>query len=110
MKLPITVTFHGPDRSDWIENEVRARAARLDVYCPDIMSCHVTVDVSHRHHTKGNRFSLRTDLRVAGEEIAVTRASNIHASRRPSRSTREVSSSASTADRVGSALRLAPSS
>jgi cold shock CspA family protein len=67
--------------SEWIEAEILKRAAKLDACCHDIMSCHVVVDVPHRHHEEGNRFSLRIDLMVPGEEIAVTRASNLHASR-----------------------------
>jgi hypothetical protein len=67
--------------SEWIEAEILKRAAKLDAYCPDIMSGHVVVDVPHHHHEEGNRFSLRIDLMVPGEEIAVTRASNVHASR-----------------------------
>ena len=82
MKRPVTVTFHGMPPSEWIEHEIRGRAAKLETYCSDIMSCHVVFDVPHRHHEEGNRFSLRIDLRVPDEEIAVTRASNLHASRR----------------------------
>lgn len=82
MKLPVTITFHGMAPSEWMEREIRGRAAKLDTYCRDIMSCHVVFDVPHRHHEAGNRFSLRIDLRVPDEEIAVTRASNVHASRR----------------------------
>jgi len=81
MRRPIRVTFHGMPPSEWIEAEILKRAAKLDAYCPDIMSGHVVVDVPHHHHEEGNRFSLRIDLMVPGEEIAVTRASNVHASR-----------------------------
>jgi hypothetical protein len=50
MKLPIAITFRGISSSKWIEDDIRKRAAKLDVLCRDIMSCHVVVDMPHRHH------------------------------------------------------------
>ena len=81
MKLPITITFRGFPPSEWIEADIRKRAAKLDAYCRDIMSCRVVVDIPHRHHEEGNRFSLRIDVTVPGEEIAVNHESNLHASK-----------------------------
>src|ERR1035437_887525 len=78
MKLPMTITFRGMNSDEWIETEIRTRAAKLDTYCSDIMSCHVVVEVPHQHHQEGNRFSVRIDLRVPDEEIAVTHGSNLH--------------------------------
>ncbi len=82
MKLPLTVTFLGMPPTGWIEEEIRARAARLDEYSPDIMSCRVVIDVPHRHHERGNRFTVRIDLTVPGEEIAVNRDANLHGERK----------------------------
>ena len=79
MKLPMTVVFRGMDRNEWIEAEIRQRAAKLETYCRDIGSCHVVVEVPHRHHQEGNRFSVHIDLTVPDHEIAVTRGSTLHA-------------------------------
>ena len=79
MQTPMTVTFRGMSPSVWIEGDIRKRAAKLETVCRDITSCHVIVDVPHRHHDEGNRFSVRIDLTVPGEELAVTRESNVHA-------------------------------
>lgn len=81
MNAPMTVAFHGMAPSEWIEAEVRARADKLEKYCGDIMSCRVAVDLPHRHHKEGNRFSVRIDLTVPGEELAVTHGSNVHGSK-----------------------------
>ena len=81
MRLPLGVTFRGIPPSEWIEADIRKRAAKLDVYCRDIMSCRVVVDIPHWHHQEGNRLSLRIDVTVPGGEIAVNRESNLHASR-----------------------------
>ena len=81
MRAPTTVIFHGMAPSEWIEADIRARADKLGRYCQDIESCHVTIDLPHRHHEEGNRFSVRIDLIVPGGRVAVTRGSNLHASK-----------------------------
>ena len=73
MQLPVTVTFLGISHSEWLEADIRKRAAKLDACCRDIISCHVVVDLPHRHHEKGNPFSLRIAVAARGEEIAVKR-------------------------------------
>ena len=73
MQQPVTVTFLGIPHSEWLEADIRKRAAKLDSCCRDIISCHVVVDLPHRHHEKGNPFSLRITVTIRGEEIAVKR-------------------------------------
>lgn len=82
MKLPLTVTFRGMAPSEWIEADVRRRAAKLDAHCRDIMSCRVVVEIPHRHHAEGNRLSVRLDITVPRDEIAVTRDANLHTTSR----------------------------
>lgn len=73
MQQPVTVTFLGISHSEWLEADIRKRAAKLEACCRDIISCHVVVDLPHRHHETGNPFSLRIAVKARGEEIAVTR-------------------------------------
>ena len=73
MQSPMTVTFLGIAHSESLEAEIRKRAAKLDACCPYIVSCHVVLDLPHRHHEKGNTFSLRITTTTRGEEIAVKR-------------------------------------
>jgi hypothetical protein len=73
MQLPVTVTFLGIAHSEWLEADIRKRAAKLDSCCRDIISCHVVIDLPHRRHEKGNPFSLRITVTARGEEVAVTR-------------------------------------
>jgi cold shock CspA family protein len=72
MKLPLQISFHNLDRSETVENRIREEAAQLDEFCDHIMSCRVVVDVPHRHHLTGNVYQVRIDIKVPGEEIAVT--------------------------------------
>jgi ribosome-associated translation inhibitor RaiA len=72
MKTPMTITFRGMTPSEWMEMDIRGRAAKLDTYCRRITKCHVAVDIPHRHHEDGNRISVRIDMTVPGEELVVT--------------------------------------
>lgn len=72
MKLPLQISFHNLDRSETVENRIWAEATQLDEFCDRIMSCRVVVDVPHRHHLTGNVYQVRIDIKVPGEEIAVT--------------------------------------
>ncbi|MEQ1728990.1 MAG: HPF/RaiA family ribosome-associated protein [Vicinamibacterales bacterium] len=78
MPTPITVTFPRTTASPWLEEEVHERVERLKVLFKDILSCRVVVDIPHRRHQKGNRFSVRIELAVPGEDLAITRDANVH--------------------------------
>ena len=73
----VEVTFRNLKTSDWLEREIRDRAGKLDTYCPDIVVCRVLVAKPHRHHEHGNRFDVRIDLVVPGEEIEVCKGTRI---------------------------------
>lgn len=73
----VEVTFHNLRSSEWLEREIRERAGKLEIYCPDIIACRVLVGVPHRHREHGNRFEVHIDLVVPGEEIAVSHAPSI---------------------------------
>jgi len=73
VKLPVQITFRNMDRSEAIEEWIRAEAAKLDTFYNRIMRCRVAIEVPHRHHRKGSSYHLRIDLTVPGEEIVVKR-------------------------------------
>ena len=87
MTMPLTVTFPRTKPSPWLEEEIRAKVERLHALCDDILSCRVVVDIPHRHHQRGNRFSLRIELAVPGEDLAITRDANLHAAVKDSEET-----------------------
>ncbi len=80
MRLPLSISFRGISPKDWIEADIRRHAEKLNTYYRDIMSCRVTVEIPHWHHEKGNRFALRIDLTVPGDEIVVNHESSLHSS------------------------------
>jgi cold shock CspA family protein len=67
------------ERSADIEALVEKKAASLDEFAGDIMSCRVVVEPAGKHHRDGNQWEVRIDLTVAGDEISVTHEPGAHA-------------------------------
>ena len=76
---PIDIEFHGLSSTEWLEADIRRRAAKLDTYCRDIMACRVTVDRPHQHHQSGNGFQVRIALTVRGGEVSISHDSSLQA-------------------------------
>jgi ribosome-associated translation inhibitor RaiA len=72
MMVPLQLTMRGTTQTPGIADHVRRRVAQLDRF-GGIVGCHVTVEGPHRHHRKGNLWSVRVDLTVHGAELAVSR-------------------------------------
>lgn len=73
MKTPVSVTFRHMAPSPAMEARIRDKAARLERFCNEIISCRVAVEAAHRHGHHGHLYHLRIDLQVPGEEIVVSR-------------------------------------
>lgn len=73
MQVPLEIRFHNLDPSPAIEEAVRQRAAKLEQFSADIVSCRVTIEVPHRHRTQGNLFGVTVDLRLPGGEVIASR-------------------------------------
>jgi ribosome-associated translation inhibitor RaiA len=78
MTQPVRITFRNLKHSDALEAEIRERVARLERYYEGILACRVLIEVPHRHHGRGNRYHLRVDLTVPGEEIAVSHDATLY--------------------------------
>lgn len=81
MTMPLTpvVTFRGIARSEALEADILARLRKLETYYSRIMGCRVLVELSERHHESGNRFHVRIELAVPGEDIVVDHDASLHA-------------------------------
>lgn len=73
MNQRLQITFRDMDASDALRSAISDRAAELERFCGDIMSCRVMVESPHRHHQKGQLYHVRIELTVPGEEIMVNR-------------------------------------
>jgi cold shock CspA family protein len=79
MQLTPIITFRGIGRATALEREIQARLHKLETYCRRIMGCRVLVELVQRHHQAGNRYHVRIDLTVPGEEIVVSHEAGLHA-------------------------------
>jgi ribosome-associated translation inhibitor RaiA/cold shock CspA family protein len=79
MQLAPTITFRGIKRTAALEAEVVARLRKLETYYQGIMGCRVLVELVQRHHEAGNRYHVRIDLTVPGEELVVAHEASLRA-------------------------------
>ena len=49
------------------------KAHKLDRFCPDIMSCRVTIALTHKHQHQGQPFAVRVEVTVPDHELSVDR-------------------------------------
>jgi ribosomal subunit interface protein len=78
VKLPLQITWRNIEKSEAIEDAIRAKAEKLDQFYEHIMSCRVVVEAPHKHHHKGNLYRLHLDIKVPDKEIVVTRDPSEH--------------------------------
>jgi ribosome-associated translation inhibitor RaiA/cold shock CspA family protein len=69
MQTPLQIHFHNVDHSDAVEQRIREECSKLEQFCDEIISCHVTVEEPHRRHHKGNLFSLKIRLVLPNTEL-----------------------------------------
>jgi cold shock CspA family protein len=76
MEVPLEITFRGIDKTQDIEDLIRAKAAKLEKICDSIISCRVAVESPHEHQQSGSPFRVRINTRVPpGHDLVVRRES-----------------------------------
>lgn len=75
----LQIAFRNFDSSEWMERRVRDEVARLERYYPRIISCRVLLELAHRHHLAGNRFRVRIEIGLPGDDIIVNHEPDLHA-------------------------------
>jgi cold shock CspA family protein len=81
----VQITFRNLDPSSVIEGTIREEAAKLSLFYPLIMGCHVAVGVPHRHHRRGATYHVRIEITVPGGDIVVKREPGLAAPARQMR-------------------------
>lgn len=78
MQLPLQITFRHMDPSRVVEARIREKAAKLDEFYDQIMSCRVLVEAPHGHHHQGKLYHVRVDLTVPEGELVASRSPQSH--------------------------------
>lgn len=73
MQIPLEITYRHIEASTALEEKIRQRVAKLERFNSRITSCRVIVEAPHQHQHQGNRFHVRIDITVPGNEIVVSR-------------------------------------
>jgi ribosomal subunit interface protein len=73
VQVPLEIQFHNMDRSPAIEEAVRERAAKLEQFANQIVSCRVTIEAPHKHKHQGKLYRVAVDVRVPGGEVTASR-------------------------------------
>lgn len=72
MQTPLQITCRNIEHSEALEAHIRSKMEKLEEFFKHITSCHVVVEVPHKHKHQGRRFNVRIDIGVPGSEIVVT--------------------------------------
>ncbi len=73
MQTPLQLTIRDVEHSDALEAHIRGKVDKLEEFFKHITSCHVVVEMPHKHHQQGKQFNVRIDIGVPGSEIVVNR-------------------------------------
>lgn len=68
------ITFRNMDRSEAIEDHIRARIAELEKYHSRITSCDVVVEAPRKHQVTGTEFRIKLHIQVPGPDVHVSRS------------------------------------
>jgi ribosome-associated translation inhibitor RaiA len=71
MAVPVQLTLRDVRRTERLEQEVERRVAALARVFPRIERCRATIEMPHRSRAAGNRYRVRLELAVPGEDIVV---------------------------------------
>jgi cold shock CspA family protein len=78
METRVQVSFRNLAHDGGLEADIRRRAAKLEEFCGYITSCHVVLEVPHRHHHTGNLYRVRMYISVPHRDIEVDHAPAEH--------------------------------
>lgn len=72
MQIPLEITYKHVDGSDWIDDYIRSRAAKLENISDDIVSCRVVIEQTQHPHRTGNpyRAHIEVNLPARGALVA----------------------------------------
>lgn len=71
--MNLQLQVHNFDLSDELKEEIRQKAEKLTGFYDRINKCRVVVDMPHRHSREGERYTVRIDMTVPGNDIIIKR-------------------------------------
>lgn len=71
MHVPLQISVREFPQSEALEARIREKAAKLEEFHPNIISCRVAIEELRKHQQQGRHFQVNLDVRVPGKEIVV---------------------------------------
>lgn len=69
MDIPLQIDFRGMEISDAMRMQIEQHVAKMQRFSSQIIGCHVTLELSERHHRKGKRYRMHVQVQVPGHDI-----------------------------------------
>ena len=76
MRIPLQITGRDIELTEAIEESIRQKAKKLELFYDQIMRCKVVVEAPHRRQRKGVLYNVRIDIKVPDEELVVKKELN----------------------------------
>src|SRR3954469_4766400 len=76
MQSTLKITSRDFPMPDWLEQDIREKASKLERYYKDIIDCEVAIEAPVGHHHKGGPYKVRIALQVKGDELVVSNQSH----------------------------------
>lgn len=76
MQTPLQITVRNIESSEALEAHIREKVQKLEDFFNRITSCHVMIELLHKHQHQGREFGVRLDIGVPGSELVVNRNHN----------------------------------
>lgn len=73
MQNRLRITIRDIPASEALEAHIRDKVGKLESFFDHIISCHVVVEMPHKHQHQGKEFTVRINIGVPGSEIIVNR-------------------------------------
>lgn len=74
MQVPLEITFHNMDSSEFIEAKVRERVDKLERFASGhLVRCSVAVEAPHKGHHRQSLYHVRIEMGVPGKDLVVSR-------------------------------------
>ncbi len=78
MRVPLQISFHGMEKSDFVEDWINKEVKKLEQICDHLISCHVGIKYDQKRKQTGNPFRIRIEMRVPpGHNLLVTHETGI---------------------------------
>lgn len=71
MKVPLEITFHNLQSSEWVETQIREQVQKLEKIYPRMVGCRVSLEAPHKR--RGNICDIHIELRLPGSALVVNR-------------------------------------